>query len=229
VRHAEVGVHRQCAFVVLSSPGSVTERAVGVAEADVGAGPLVEGAGIADEGKGGGVMSERFPWVVGGLGGLAQAVERSNFTVPVVEVPEDGESLPVVLDGLAEIAQPSMDGAEFVQCPGLTGSIAEPTEEGKCLLQVIGGLVVSTQPLIHAAEVGQRVRLTVSISELAEQCQSLVLVVGGQRIAATSFLDDAETVQRIGLPYPGRRPAGRAPGPARDGRRPLGSGRAIVR
>ncbi|GAA0929084.1 hypothetical protein Vau01_107240 [Virgisporangium aurantiacum] len=126
----KVCVEGQGVLVVMAGESVVAEGVVGVAEAGVGAGPLVPVAVVG----GGGVVGEGVGDAAGGVGGLAEAVERPGFAEPVAGLAEDGQGLLMVFGGPAGLAEAGVKGAEAVQGPGFAGAVSEVPEQDQRVL-----------------------------------------------------------------------------------------------
>ena len=84
----------------------VAEQVVGVAEAGMGTGLLVLGAGFVGGGERGEVVHDSAAGLAGGVGGLAEAVVRARLAVPLAVLLKQREGVPVVLGGIAGSAFP---------------------------------------------------------------------------------------------------------------------------
>lgn len=75
--------------------------------------------------------------VVGGDVGMAEAVEGVGFFVNVAEVAEDGEGLPVVIDGLGVLPGVVGDVAEAVQRESFAVAVVVAAKQGERSLAVM--------------------------------------------------------------------------------------------
>jgi len=112
-------------FVVAAGFVRVGEQVVGVAEAGMGTGLLVLGAGFVSGGERGEVVNGSAAGLAGGVGGLPEAVVRARFAVPLAVLAKQREGVPVVLGSLAGSAEAGAGHAPGGQCGCLAGPVSE--------------------------------------------------------------------------------------------------------
>jgi hypothetical protein len=89
------------------------------------------------------VVGEGAGGVAGGVGGLAESVERPGLAAPGADLADEGERPIEVLGGLFRLAEAGVNGAEVVQRDGFAGSIAELLEQVQGVLDMVGGRPVA--------------------------------------------------------------------------------------
>ncbi len=82
--------------------------------------------------------------------------ERYGFTEPVAGLPEQRQSLPVMVGGPLIMALPRLVDPQVGQRVGFAKPVARFAADSDGLLKVIGGLLIVTQPPVDSAEAGQR-------------------------------------------------------------------------